>query len=100
MPRAAISHAQRVAAKRRPAISRQYDVQRGSAASRGYGHNWRKLAMMVLNRDPICVKQGCNSEATEVDHIVPRRQGGEDSMENLQGLCKACHSHKTRRETS
>jgi len=47
---------------------------------------------MVLARDPLC---NCNQPATEVDHIVPKSAGGSDSMENLQGLCKPCHSRKT-----
>ena len=35
--------------------------------------------------------------ATEVDHIVPRRAGGKDVIENLQSLCITCHSRKTAR---
>lgn len=38
--------------------------------------------------------------ATEVDHIIPRSKGGTDIWENLQALCKSCHSKKTRRENS
>jgi 5-methylcytosine-specific restriction endonuclease McrA len=53
---------------------------------------------MVLARDPLCrIARLCNGTAlsTDADHIKPRRQGGEDTMENLQGACHACHSHKT-----
>jgi 5-methylcytosine-specific restriction endonuclease McrA len=28
--------------------------------------------------------------------LARKRDGGEDSMENLQGLCHGCHSRKTR----
>lgn len=30
-----------------------------------------------------------------VDHIVPKVDGGTDDMENLQTLCRSCHSRKT-----
>jgi hypothetical protein len=37
--------------------------------------------------------------ATEVDHIQPLSRGGGHEWENLQALCKSCHSKKTARET-
>jgi hypothetical protein len=33
-------------------------------------------------------------EATHVDHVIPRRLGGDDSMDNLQALCKRCNLAK------
>ena len=73
------------------------DRWRGSAASRGYGAAWRKLRKRVLLEEPICRK--CRKvAATEVDHLVPREAGGSDERENLQGLCKPCHSNKTATE--
>jgi len=54
--------------------------------------------MMVLRRDPLC-KLAILCDGTEpseqVDHIIPRARGGDDSLENLQGACCPCHSHKT-----
>lgn len=70
-------------------------MARPSAAKRGYGRRWQRLRLMVLSRDPICVK--CNSPSEEVDHIIPK-PNGDDSMDNLQGLCKSCHSSKTMKE--
>jgi 5-methylcytosine-specific restriction endonuclease McrA len=29
-----------------------------------------------------------------VDHIVPRKLGGDDSMDNLQAMCKRCNLKK------
>lgn len=49
---------------------------------------------MILHRDPFCVI--CNTEpSTTVDHIKPKAQGGEDTEENLRGVCADCHARKT-----
>jgi len=38
----------------------------------------------------------CGVEAPlEIDHVVPRSQGGGDEASNLQGICEDCHSDKT-----
>ena len=37
-----------------------------------------------------CPEPGC----LEVDHIVPKNQGGEDSINNYQALCYICNSQK------
>lgn len=77
--------------------ARRYDEHRGSAHSRGYDRAWQKLREVILLRDPFCVI--CRKQpATEVDHIVAKRFGGGDEWENLQGLCKACHTRKTDKE--
>ena len=34
-------------------------------------------------------------EAYDLDHIVPLWKGGEDTEDNLQALCPACHRKKT-----
>lgn len=74
------------------------DRERGSSASRGYGYNWRKLREIILSENPLCVeclKHGQVVSATDVDHIIPKRDGGGDTLENLQPLCHECHSRKT-----
>lgn len=37
--------------------------------------------------------------ATEVDHIQPLSRGGGHGWDNLQALCKSCHSKQTARES-
>lgn len=81
----------------------QYDRERGTASRRGYGARWRKLRLMVLRARPLCADPfSLHGEtavaATDVDHIVARRAGGSDAMENLQSLCHACHTRKTNDE--
>jgi 5-methylcytosine-specific restriction protein A len=71
---------------------------RASAAKRGYGRRWQRLRKMILARDPICRWPGCTMPATDVDHVVPRAAGGDDSEGNLQGLCHEHHSLKTASE--
>ena len=72
---------------------------RPSPAKRGYGRRWRRLRLMALRQQPMCQWPGCSEAATDVDHIVPKRDGGDDSFGNLQGLCGSHHSQKTRAET-
>ncbi len=65
-----------------------------SAASRGYGSQWRALRERVLRRDPTCYR--CRREpSTAVDHVRPKAQGGSDDLSNLAGICEGCHTRKT-----
>lgn len=54
---------------------------------------------MILARDPICKACG-SAPSTEVDHVVGKADGGDDSAENLQGLCAGCHKIKTAGQAS
>lgn len=78
--------------------SQQYDKFRGTPTERGYDYRWTKLRLIVLQREPLCrecMKNNIVTQATEVDHIIAKRNGGKDSFDNLQSLCKSCHSMKT-----
>lgn len=83
--------------------SREHDRRRGDAASRGYDATWRRLRGAQLKREPLCRRcrdAGYTKPATEVDHIIPLRQGGARlDPENLQSLCRRCHAIKTMRES-
>lgn len=67
------------------------------------GQAWRRLRKLVLSEEPLCRhcrQKGRTTAASEVDHIVSRKkdQSREYDRENLQSLCKSCHSAKTSRE--
>ncbi len=69
-------------------MGRIYDTQR-----------WRRLRLLHLRESPLCVhceRRGNTSAANEVDHIVAIERGGAAfDRDNLQSLCKTCHSRKT-----
>lgn len=66
---------------------------RPSAARRGYDATWRRIRSAFLKQNPNCMI--CGEKATEVDHIVPLRNGGTNAWSNLRGMCKSCHSRHT-----
>lgn len=73
---------------------------RESASQRGYDAKWRRLRSAILAGNPICADPfRLHSRqvvlATDVDHILAKREGGRDEKNNLQPLCHACHSRKT-----
>lgn len=79
----------------------EHDRWRGGSAARGYGSAWQKLRRAVLADEPLCracAAAGRTVAAADVDHIMARARGGTDERANLQPLCHACHSAKTRRE--
>lgn len=71
---------------------------------RGYGVSWRKLRRDVLIRDAyICSYNLTHADPLldakcQVDHYIPKAQGGTDDMANLRAICPQCHAVKTARE--
>jgi hypothetical protein len=49
---------------------------------------------MILARDPICrLQTNCHgAPSREVDHVG---RNDDHSLENLRGVCAACHRHRT-----
>lgn len=69
-------------------------MSKHSALSRsGSSSKWRKIRERVLIRDQYTCYY-CGQEAFTVDHIVPRKLGGDDSMDNLVAACSRCNYRK------
>jgi 5-methylcytosine-specific restriction enzyme A len=41
-----------------------------------------------------------NAGQLQADHIIPRAEGGVDTLENLATLCVSCHGIKTQQEAA
>lgn len=85
------------------AYRQDQDARRGSRHERGYDAGWVRRRADHLRREPLC--RMCLAEtppvttaATDVDHIVPRSQGGTEDDSNLQSLCHPHHQVKSWRE--
>jgi 5-methylcytosine-specific restriction enzyme A len=77
---------------------RLHDEQRGTAAQRGYDGRWQRVRAAYLRAHPLCadcLDRGAVTPATDVHHVIPRRDGGEDVESNLRALCHSCHSKVT-----
>jgi len=101
-PRHCPRHGSRFTGPRCPTCTRErrqaVDARRGSASERGYGWEWAEIRAEHLRQQPSCQAPGCGTKATDVDHRLPRRQGGTDEAMNLVSLCHADHSAKTARD--
>jgi len=64
---------------------------------------WQKLRLEVLRRDKYlchhcgvkCLGKAKGFPSPHVDHILPRKKGGKDHIDNLRTLCGPCHSRTT-----
>lgn len=87
-----------------PVEGKYADRRRGTRHERGYGSEWDKLRLSILERDmylcQVCAPQGRVSPARTVDHVIPKAEGGTDDPGNLRAICDPCHKAKTQAEAS
>jgi len=56
---------------------------------------WRKIRERILIRDNNqCQLCGKTEGQMHIDHIIPKRLGGQDNDENLRVLCQRCNLSK------
>lgn len=67
---------------------------------RAYDHDWRRVRLLVLERDGYRCKvqlPGCRGDADAVDHIVPLEEGGARlDPSNLRACCGPCNNARRR----
>jgi len=63
---------------------------------------WEAIRQQVFRRDKHlcqpCQQKGLDTLAEEVDHIQAVSLGIDDTLDNLQAICRSCHSKKTNEE--
>ena len=60
----------------------------------GTTSQWRQLRQAAFDTfGRACMI--CADRATEIDHIIELADGGSNTLDNLQPLCKPCHATKT-----
>lgn len=88
------------------AVGWKRDHLRGNRRQRGYGPEWDRLRLLILKRDRYlcqcdeCRRTGRVLPATEVDHRIPKAEGGTDDPGNLGAINVDCHKRKTAQESA
>lgn len=83
-----------------PGGNQDYAPRYDEYPSEEYPPDWQSRRQKVLRRDGfICQECGVRSTRVDdvrfdVDHIVPKSDGGSHALENLQTLCPSCHAQK------
>lgn len=78
--------------------------EKGTRRERGYGPAWDRLRASILQRDQHlcrcaeCALSGRVRAATQVDHRIPKFEGGTDDPANLYAINAECHRRKTGQE--
>lgn len=86
-------YCQRHSYKRASNRPRKY-TKRKKTTQRGYGTNHQQLRKIIKYQQPMCAV--CGDPANELDHVDGNAFNL--SRDNLQMLCKSCHSKKTVKE--
>jgi 5-methylcytosine-specific restriction protein A len=70
-----------------------------TTTARGYGWQWQKLRLVVMQQEPLCrfcKDRGLVRPAEEVDHIDGNSHNND--RDNLRPLCRTCHLQRTARD--
>ncbi len=72
-----------------------------SRQDRGYGPEWDKTRLRILDRDGwlcqcrVCKEQDLTTYANQVHHIKRKADGGTDADDNLASINEECHKRET-----
>lgn len=53
--------------------------------------NWEEIKQIIFKRDKHICKSCGKYPSSQVHHIIQRREGGKDELNNLITLCSRCH---------
>ena len=76
-----------------PTHASQHARRRGTRQEQGYGADWQRVRLEVLERDDYTCHY-CGTVADSVDHVLPKVRGGSDDEANLVAACIRCNSAK------
>jgi 5-methylcytosine-specific restriction protein A len=65
------------------------------------GRKLQTLRRTCFQRNPLCAeceRNGIVRAATQRDHRIALCNGGQDTEDNVQGLCDQCHAAKTAKD--
>jgi len=83
--------------KENPSLGKDSPNWKGGKIPRQITAKWRKLRLVVIKRDNYkCANCGSSINLC-VHHIVPVRNGGKDTLDNLVTVCNICHPTVERR---
>ena len=89
---------ERYCSQHKALVARQYNQTRSTNANKIYNRRWRTTRSLYISKHPLCElceAAGRLTPATEVHHKIPVEDGGSHAEDNLQALCKSCHSRIT-----
>ena len=79
-----------------------HEWHKTTSYKRTTGRKLQRQRAQLFAEQPLCVecvRQGRVSVATIRDHIIPLGEGGSDTDDNIQGLCRECSDRKTAEES-
>jgi 5-methylcytosine-specific restriction endonuclease McrA len=56
-----------------------------------FSSEWKSLHAAVLKRDKFNCRY-CGAKGSQADHVIPRKKGGPDCLDNLVCCCTWCNS--------
>ncbi len=80
----------------RKIVGRQYEkYSRDPETKKRYGRSWQKIRDLYASTHPLCercLERGVVTMMDHVHHKIPLSEGGSNDFDNLQSLCKPCHT--------
>ena len=77
-------------------VNRDYErYSRDPVTKKRYGRSWEKIRARYVETHPFCEECYKNGIITPVEHVhhkKPLSEGGTNDFDNLESLCRACHS--------